>query len=76
MKVGDLVKRLSGLDQTMEVILSKDSEGNGFKMLHADGVGVYPYCKDDYGVEVVNEDDYIEGQYGDETLPYAVVLWP
>ena len=33
MKVHELIKKLSECDQNLDVVLSKDAEGNGFKPL-------------------------------------------
>lgn len=41
MNVEELIKELNNLDPKMEVILQKDSEGNGFSPLYSMGLGYY-----------------------------------
>lgn len=67
MIVRELVDRLLAMDQTLEIVVSRDEEGNGFRPLYAvmqsyldhEGVPIHP---DDF-------DNY-------DNPERAVVLWP
>ena len=41
MKVGELIRQLSDLDPDLEVVMSRDAEGNGFSPLSGFEVGHY-----------------------------------
>lgn len=74
MKVSELVEKLSGIDQTLDVVFSIDPEGNAFR--HVVDVEISPYRADGSYVEVISDEDYENGEYGDVELSYAVVFWP
>ena len=66
MKVAKLIKRLSKLDQQLEVLISRDEEGNGFNMLAE--VQQCFYDPDD--IEVYADEDR------EPWMKRAVILWP
>ena len=78
MKVIELKAILESLPDDLEIVMSKDAEGNGFSPLadhsHPDDV---KYCPETtWSGEIINAEDiedegYTEGDYID-----ALVLWP
>ena len=74
MTVKELRAALFYLDDNLEVYISRDEEGNGFKSLYSVEVeNVYnnSYTED---IEVVHKDDVED--YDPEYLKDGVVLWP
>lgn len=83
MKVAELKKALESLPDDMEVIMQKDSEGNGFSPLSgADPDGIYvaesTWSGDVYDADwtasecCMDEDEWAELQ----ALPRALILFP
>ena len=70
MKIKQLKKLINYLPDNMEVILSKDEEGNGFHKLA--GSGISPCLIDKNFVEVHNEEDEDIPDLAEDCL----VLWP
>jgi len=77
MNVKKLREMLEGLDDNLEVVLAKDSEGNDFSPLADVDRGRYAPTQPWYGEFLA--DEYIgNGEYaqpGDEAVA-AVCLWP
>ena len=73
MKVKELVEILQSCDQEVEVILQKDSEGNGYSPL-AGGEGAVYEAETTYSGTVYSEQDLKDG-YGKAFQP-CVVLYP
>ena len=79
MTVEQLIQLLQSFDPTAQVILQRDSEGNGYSPLHgAEGNGAWDEKNREYGYadltlelrkEGYSQEDCVEG------VP-AVVLWP
>lgn len=71
MKVKDLIKKLQKLDQNSEVVMSRDSEGNGFSPLEDVEAGVYVPVKTWCG-------EFCSGpkERRVHINPGAVCLWP
>lgn len=71
MKVKELIEELAGLPQDAEVLLSRDSEGNGFS----------PWCGD-HSIGCIHKEDvgrYSIDEFYTDVLPEmvkAIVLWP
>jgi hypothetical protein len=83
MKVSELIKELSALDQNSEVILQKDAEGNGYSPLYAvDGDGIYisesTWSGSVYSAEWTAHDADMDADEWTEILkrPRCVVLAP
>ncbi len=58
MTAGRLATFLKSLPKDMPIVLSQDSEGNGFGILTDIGMGgVAPVTEERYGVEVHSEED-------------------
>lgn len=83
MKVKDLLEALKELDPEMEIILQKDSEGNGYSPLAgADPDGIYiaetTWCGDVYDSNWTADGADMEEEEWDEILsrPRCVVLYP
>jgi len=83
MKVKDLLEQLAGLDPGMEVIMQKDSEGNGYSPLAgADPNGIYiadsTWSGDVYDAEWTADDADMDETEWDEILanPRALILYP
>ena len=77
MTVGKLIKELQKLnDPNLDVVLSRDAEGNNFRELAEDGIGIFWYDPDRY--EITNPEDLAEEDKGEKIkrVPNAVVLWP
>lgn len=72
-----LIEALKDFPDDMQVIMSKDGEGNNFSPL-AEAAGPYQYTPDStWSGEIKNEDDAEEGDEDDEPfVPNAIVLWP
>lgn len=72
MKVKDLIKKLQKLDPNSSVVMSRDSEGNGFSPLEDVEVGVYfqdeTWCGEFHGVP--------KQKRGVHVIPSAVCFWP
>lgn len=66
MKVADLVEMLLQLDQDLDVIIQKDSEGNGYEPVR----GVEETMINEYG-EALHPEDYKE-----HGVNQAVVIFP
>jgi hypothetical protein len=69
MKVFALIELLQTLDQTAEVILARDPEGNGFSTTTDFSTGWWDGDEEEYR----NMD---EVEVGDEDWIAAVLLWP
>jgi hypothetical protein len=83
MKVSELIKELSALDQNSDVILQKDAEGNGYSPLYAvDGEGIYistsTSTADVYSAEWTADDADMDADEWAKMLkrPRCVVLAP
>jgi len=86
MKVSELIKKLSGLDGDLPVIMSRDPEGNGFSKLASDGITVYMADVTDNFIDEVKiceitdqhrKIGYTDEDVGDpETMTKCLVLWP
>lgn len=66
MKIEELKDLIKKLPDKMEVILSKDPEGNAFRQ--ADGWSIHHYRKDGQFVDILDEDD--------EDFSKGFILWP
>lgn len=72
MKVRDLTTKLANLNPELDVIMSKDPEGNRFYSLdEVESAYAYP---NDWEWEFVHPDDVAE--YEGNELTEVVVLWP
>lgn len=67
MKIKDLIHSLSSLNPELEVILQKDSEGNGYSPLDGYACGTYA-ANNDWSGEFSEEEQ-------DDSI-HAVVLYP
>jgi hypothetical protein len=84
MKVKDLISLLNECpDKDMDVYLSKDPEGNGYKPLDGHSFGSIVDDDDDHIVDFsdMRERDYYNKELGWEfeemdELPVVLVLWP
>ena len=83
MKVGQLMSELVKLDPNMEIVLQKDSEGNGYSPLYgADANAVYipesTWSGDVYSTEWSADDVCMDEDEWEELLsrPRCVVLFP
>lgn len=80
MKVKELIEELSKFDPEAEVILQKDSEGNGYSPLSgADDDAVYQEENSWSGMVYTlssGHDEACLDQEEFEALPNCVVLWP
>ena len=77
MKVRELIEELKQLPQDVEVILSRDEEGNGFNPFSGDfSIGVYDPDGDDWS-QFTTKENWEDDKDGE---PYpgdnAVVMWP
>lgn len=76
MKIKELIKELKALNPESEVILQKDSEGNGYSPLSGIEAGVY-VPESTWSGEFVDQDD---SEYDDArqepSSVLAVVLYP
>ncbi len=73
MKIKKLIKELQKIkNQNAEVIVSSDSEGNGFAILRQVGREKALYSYEDNQVELYDEED----DYKPTGLKEAIVLWP
>ena len=82
MKVSQLIELLNSLDPDAIVLLSQDSEGNGFEKLHSYGTGraEKDELAENVGIEWY-DDTHTDGECGLEpgerdTMEKVVVLWP
>ena len=76
MKVKDLIKALKEQDPNMEIIISQDEEGNGYKSIHE--LGLSQFNKEGSYWESAYEDDdpkTKEPIYTAGSKP-CVVIWP
>lgn len=74
MKVGELIKELSEYPLDMYVIVSEDEEGNHYSRTVAIGTA-YTEDLDSWDIEIADEDDIFNGEYGDKTIAdYTEVL--
>lgn len=82
MKVKDLKDLINNLDDDMEVILQKDSEGNGYSPLSGGDEAVYvaesSYSGDVYSLNWSAEDcDLSEDEWEKiKKQPHCIVLYP
>jgi hypothetical protein len=72
MKVSELIAELSKLPQDVEVILSRDPEGNGFYTV--EDVEASYYDPDDYDLSPIHPNDLEE--YNQAGLAVGVFIWP
>lgn len=72
MKVKDLVAGLSKLDPNLEVVLQKDSEGNGYSPCAGFEPGIY-VPDSTWSGEFHNPSDVEDEEISDIN---AIVLWP
>lgn len=70
MKTKELIELLSELNPELEVVMSKDSEGNAFSPVDAYCLGQY-FPESTWSGDFIGEDDMDDGKDID-----AVVLWP
>lgn len=78
MTKAELIKMLEGVLDTAEVVMSKDSEGNGYSPC-AGYMWPAKYVPDSkYSGDIYNPEDRDETQYWNhnEETKDAVVLWP
>lgn len=73
MNVKKLRKALKKYPSDMEVILQKDSEGNGYSPLGG-GEGAMYQAETEWSGEAIHEDDYDPDDYPDAVKVF--VLWP
>lgn len=74
MRVSELISRLQLLNQDARVLISSDEEGNRINILFDVEPQKFAYADDGSEVDLVHPDD--EGEYEDDELLEAVVLWP
>lgn len=75
MTVKELREKLTNLPDDMEVVMSKDEEGNDFKYLYETEVAHTTI--DGRGIEVMHPDDYEDLDEEDKKLTVeCFVLWP
>jgi hypothetical protein len=76
MKVKELIELLSTVDKNLEVILSKDGEGNGYSPFSDHTTGFYQ-AYNTWSGEFAGSRDIAEEpeEYEDYDVP-AIVLWP
>lgn len=73
MNIGELIEILQEMDPTLEVILQRDPEGNGYSPIY----GVDDNCLYDEECEVFSKDDPDLEEYCDvATTKPVVVLFP
>jgi|SaaInlStandDraft_4_1057021.scaffolds.fasta_scaffold143740_2 hypothetical protein len=79
MKVKKLIEVLSELDPETIVVLSRDSEGNGFSPLSSFAYNVFYIPENTWSGEVYDREEWDEWSDG-ESVPSeaesALVLWP
>jgi len=82
MTIKELINELKDLPENMEIIMSKDGEGNSFSPLYEIGTGLY-VAYSTWSGEVYNEDDKEEVAMGNSdakannTKPIlSIILWP
>ena len=71
--VKELIELLETLDPNYKVIMSKDSEGNGFSPVSEIGSGEW-VARSKWSGEVLSKEDCEEN--GDEYEEDCIVLWP
>jgi len=77
MKIKDLIRKLKKLPPETKVLMSRDSEGNGFSYLYeiSDGLKFngedigFPELTDELRSQGYNKEDIIEGEE-------VICLWP
>jgi hypothetical protein len=79
-KVSELIEELSKLDGELVVVMSQDSEGNGYGRLRVVEAGsAFDVERGEVGLQELTEDDRAAG-YGDEDVMAGgepcVCLWP
>jgi hypothetical protein len=76
MTVKELIEMLKDLPQDHQVIMSKDSEGNGFSPM-AESFSRLMYVPDStWSGEVLSEEDHKEYENEGPFVENCVVLWP
>jgi len=68
MLVQDLIELLKELPQDLEVLVSRDDEGNFYRRLHKKLVSEELFAED---LELISSDDYEE--FEDELHPFVVI---
>ena len=77
MIVRELIKQLKGFDGDLLVVISRDSEGNGF--VASDRIGFGAYRDGKVGLERLTEQDKAKGYTEDDVIKDGkpcIVLWP
>lgn len=72
MKIKKLIEELSKEDGDLDIIMSRDGEGNGFSPLSSLGDGLY-VADSTYSGEIYNLD---EAEDAGEEAKKVIVLWP
>jgi hypothetical protein len=76
MTVGELRAQLASLPEDMQVVLSKDGEGNGYSPLDQATTGLYE-PETTWSGEF--REEHIKGNHApgeDQSYPQALCLWP
>jgi len=60
MLVKEVIEHLKYLPQDMEVLLAKDEEGNCFRRIPDNWIGLEKFYEDNYELELIHPDDYNE----------------
>lgn len=74
MKVKQLKEVLNGFDPELEVLVSRDEEGNGFNSLESVETG--KAYKDGWTWDMAYDEDDEEDDPDDDDVIPVVVLWP
>lgn len=77
MKVKDLIVELGRLPQDLDVIMSKDPEGNGFGLLHDVCLGSWDPIEREAGIYELNKALKQKGYDKEDVKPIkCAILWP
>lgn len=71
MKVKELIEALNEVPQELEVVMSKDPEGNGFRKFSGD----FSFCNFKDEDNIFHEEDILDHSIPSEEMN-AVILWP
>ena len=68
----ELLKKPKKYPDSIEILVSKDAEGNGFSKLH--DVSEYTFTEDDYEIELHDKNVVLDEP--DLEVKQCLVLWP
>lgn len=66
MRVGELIQRLQGIDPTVLVVMSSDTEGNRYSPLSNFYDGLYYIKESNWGGEICDPNEEDEDEYYDD----------